>query len=356
MITTAAAGRVWHFQYSLGRPTNEVNGRTGGYRNPVDLAIAHQDPAKDKEIIFVLSRGGTGGDIADCGRVGKTTLGEDHIGDFARKEFVWPVGIAVGKDGTVWVSDEGLNCVMSFSPDGIIPYPDSNPGKEHVAMWGDRGAAPGLMDGPAGIVFDKNDDLYVVDSRNHRVQKFTREGKHLLTFGSHGTGPGQLSLPWGITIDRKGDVYVADWGNNRVQKFTADGKHLMAFGTIPESGGELDHPAGVAVDADGDVYVTDWGNKRVQIYEPNGDIIAALYGDATTLSKAGEYIIRRDPGTIKAYRQVKDYTGMGRFQRPTGIRVDDAYRIIVTDNCGRLQVYQKDKEYVHPGVKLEIEQ
>ena len=130
-------------------------------------------------------------------------------------------------------------------------------------------------------------------------------------------------------------------------------KHLMSFGE--EFGGELKRPANVAVDSEGDVYVTDFGNRRVQVYEPNGDILTSFYGDATTLSKAGEYIIRRDPGTIKAYRMVKDYTEMGRFQRPTGIEIDGEDRVLVADLCGRLQVYAKDHAYVAPEVKLELE-
>ena len=108
-------------------------------------------------------------------------------------------------------------------------------------------------------------------------------------------------------------------------------------------------------DGDGDVYVSVWGIRRVEVYEPTGDVLTALYGDATSLSKAGEYIIRRDPGTIKAYRQVKDYTEMGRFMRPTGIEIDKNNHIIVADSCGRLQVYAKDSGYVEPEVKLELE-
>ena len=200
MITTTAAGRTWHFDRSLGRPTNEHNGKVGGYRYPADLAIAPDG------ILFVLSKGfqlSEQLDRRDNGRIGKTTFDEHHLGDFARQDFTWPGGIALDSEG-----------------------------------W---------------------------------------------------------------------------------------------------------------------VYVTDWGNRRVQAYEPNGDVLAAFYGDAATLSKAGEYIIRRDPGTIKAYRQVKDYTPMGRFQRPTGIEVDACDRVIVADMCGRLQVYAKDRSYAAPEVKLELE-
>ena len=92
----------------------------------------------------------------------------------------------------------------------------------------------------------------------------------------------------------------------------------MCFQGTDSDGGNLDHPANVAVDSQGDVYITDWGNLRVQVYEPNGIPIAALYGDAIELSKAGTYIMGRDPATIRAFRQVKDISPMGLFDRPTG--------------------------------------
>ena len=351
MITTTAAGRAWHFDRTLGRPTNEHNGKVGGYRYPIDIAIAADD------IIFVLSRGNQfgGGQIPyrDNGRVGKTTLDEHHLGDFARREFTWPAGIAVDSHGWVYVSDEHDNVIRKFDPDATKPFPTYDPDGEAVLTFGERGSGPGQFDGPTGIEFDSDDNLYVVESRNDRVQKLTKDGEFILAFGGPGAQAGMLDRPWGMTIDHDSSVYIADWGNDRVQKFSPSGEWLMTFGE--EFGGELKRPANVAVDSEGDVYVTDWGNRRVQAYEPNGDVLTAFYGDAASLSKAGEYIIRRDPGTIKAYRQVKDYAPMGRFQRPTGIEVDARDRVIVADMCGRLQVYAKDPSYAAPEVKLELE-
>ena len=347
MITTRAAGRTWHFSHGLGRPTNEINGDTGGYRYPVSVAVAPED------ILFVLSRG-TGNDD-DFGRIGKTTLDELHIGDFARREFTWPVSIALSKDGTVYCSDEYDNCIAHFDPDAIKPYPTWDPEGERLGQWGEPGSAKGQLKGPAGIEFDRDDNIYVVDSGNDRVQKFTKDGEFLAAWGNAGAGEGDFHRPWGLTIDDNGDVYVADWGNSRVQKFAADGSFLMSFGSDGSDGGALNHPADVAVDSEGDVYVADWGNCRTQIYEPNGDVLAALYGDAVELSKAGTYIMGRDPGTIRAFRQVKDITPMGLFQRPTAIEVDPEDRVIIADACGRLQVYFKDKEYVVPELKQEIE-
>lgn len=346
MLITAAAGRAWQFSHSLGRPTNEHNGKTGGYRFPIDLIAAPDD------ILFVLSRGL--GYQEDFGRIGKTTLDEEHLGDFARREFTWPAGMAMAQDSRIFVTDEWEHHVAIFPSDVLYPYPEFNPDGERIGQWGEAGSEPGQLKAPSGIEIDADDNVYVVDTGNDRVQKFTKDGEYILGWGCSGKEPGQFDRPWGMTIDREGFVYVADWGNDRIQKFTGDGEFVLSFEGTKEDGGDLSHPANVAVDSDGDVYVTDWGNLRVQIYEPEGDVIAALYGDAIQLSKAGEYIIRRDSSTIVAFRQVKDYVPMGLFERPTGIEVDDQDRVIVCDTRGRLQVYAKDKNFVAPELKAEL--
>ena len=103
----------------------------------------------------------------------------------ARREFTWPAGIAVSADGNVFCSDEHDNFVAAFPPDGpFTPYPDFNPDGEHMFKWGEPGADSGQLNGPSGLAFDQSDDLLVVDSRNDRVQKFTKEGRYLAGWGS----------------------------------------------------------------------------------------------------------------------------------------------------------------------------
>ena len=240
-------------------------------------------------------------------RIGKTTIDEDHIGDFARGGFTWPVGIAISKtDGRVFASDEYECNISVFDPDAIQPFCERDEDGEYIGRWGTKGSEPGMLNGPAGLAFDEDDNLHVVDSLNNRVQVFSKCGDFLRTWGSGGTFEGEFNRPWGITIDREGAIYVADWGNHRVQKFSPDGQHLMTFGSQNGSTSSLSHPAGVAVDSDGDVYVTDWGNRRVQIFEPHGDVVTALYGDMRELSKAGQYALERDPESIKRLNQYDD--------------------------------------------------
>ena len=353
MKTTTAAGRTWHYSHNLGRHTAEHNqsrfGRTGGYSFPVDVAAAGDD------ILFVISRGWGHQVAVSFGydiylRVSKTTINEDHIGDFARGAFTWPAGIAVsGTEGSVFVSDEYECTISSFDPDRVVVFPDRDADGEHIGRWGTKGSEPGMLNGPTGIAFDANDDLYVVDSLNNRVQAFTRNGDFLKAWGACGESEGEFNRPWGITIDREGAVYVADWGNHRVQKFSPDGEYLMTFGSQNGSASALSHPSGVAVDSDGDVYVTDWGNRRVQIYEPDGEVLAALYGDMGDLSKAAQYVTARDPDTIKRLnREDAPHKYLSRFSRPVGIDIDEQDRIFVTDALSRIVVYNKDREYQEP--------
>ncbi len=335
MLTTTVAGRTWSFSNAIGRNAAAGN----GFTQPWSVAAGADG------VLYVLSRGqeGAGGVVAENKRIGKLTMDQQFIGDFARRELTWPASMALDSEGNLYCSDEYENIVAIYNEDG-----------ERIGQWGETGAAEGQLDGPSGLAFDRKDNLYVVDARNSRVQKFTRDGEFLSAFGTAGSDAGQFDRPWGASLDADGNVYVADWGNSRVQKFSPAGHHLLTFGGAnTDDGGDLDHPADVAVDSEGDVYVTDWGNKRVQIYEPNGSVITALYGDAVEFSAWAAEVINANPDAQRAYRRVKDRTSLGLFERPVGIVIDDQDRIIVTDSTrGRLQVYAKDKDYLDPQFNL----
>ena len=354
MRTTTVAGRTWHYSHYLGRQTAEHNesqfGSTGGYMYPMDVAFG------DGDVLFAVSRGmgyGYGGYIGDIGcRIGKTTIDEHHLGDFSRAGLTWPAGLAVAADGNVYCSDEHECSISVFDPEATFPFPQGKPGEEALSAWGVKGAAPGQLSGPSGIVFDSRDNLYVVDSRNDRVQIFTRDGQLLYGWGRSGAREGEFARPWGITIDTQGDVYVADWGNNRVQKFSPDGKLLVKFEGTSNGLGSLKGPSGVAVDSEGDVYVTDWGNHRVQIYDADGRYITTLVGDAQEPSPWTQTYINANPEMIKARRRA-DMEPEWRFRRPVAVNVDADDRIVVLESYRhRLQIYNKLKDYQEHSLNL----
>ena len=91
---------------------------------------------------------------------------------------------------------------------------------------------------------------------------------YLTQWGSQGTGNGQFSFPTGVPTDATGNVYVADTENRRIQKFTDTGSYLTQWGSLGSGDGQFDYPAGVATDSVGNIYVTDYFNHRTQKFGP----------------------------------------------------------------------------------------
>ncbi len=256
-------------------------------------------------------------------------------------EMMWPSGIDMGPNGNVYISDEYMNHVNIFADGG-----------DFLGSWGASGPGAGQLGGPTGIRFDADGNVYVAESKNNRIQKFAADGEYLGGWGEAGDGAGQFSMPYGLHIDRHGDVFVADWGNDRIQKFTPDGEFLLQFGSSGTEIGQLQRPTGLATDSEGDVYVADWGNNRVQAYDETGDIITAFYGDARELSKSATIFIRANSDFVKARRRA-DTSKEWAFRRPSAIAVNDQNQILIIESIsGRIQIYQKDDDYLDPQFNL----
>lgn len=178
-----------------------------------------------------------------------------------------------------------------------------------VEVWGGKGTAPGQFEEPRGLAIDATGNLYVVDSKNNRIQKLAPDGKPLLTWGREGQGAGEFKDPCGIAVGPDGSVYVADTWNHRVQKFDANGKFLLEWRQQAGFWG----PRGIAVAADNSgVYVTDTGNKRVVSFDTNGKELTAWGHDG---SKPGDFI------------------------EPVGIAVSDKGEVVVADTGNHRMQY-----------------
>lgn len=142
-------------------------------------------------------------------------------------QFLGLTGITVGTEGRIYVSDAYADNVQVFSSTGRF-----------ISRWG--GAyktadfdAKGVFNMPWKLTTDKAGNVYIADSQNYRIQKYSAEGKFLTKWGSYGTGLGQFGGergedgPTDVAVDFKtNQVYVADPGNKRIQKFTSDGEFL----------------------------------------------------------------------------------------------------------------------------------
>ena len=326
MATQARVTREFRYGFTLGRTS--LSGI--GFRNPVDLAVTEHGH------IYVMNRATEA--VPNGTRVAWLDINQEFHGEFGQRgtgdgQFIWPLSIAVAKDGRVFVADEWLSRIVVFSGEG-----------QSLTTWGTKGNGKGELDGPSGLAFDPDGNLLVSDGKNNRIQTFTLEGAFLSAFGSYGTGDGELNHPWGITTDHQGNIFVADWRNDRIQEFTADGRFLLKIGTSGAGEGQLSRPTGVAVDRDGDVYVTDWLNHRVQVFDSEGNFMTTWTGEAN-LSKWAELQLAGSPDVIEQRETVPNMAEMEkRFREPIAVEVDKDNHILVLDcRRDRIQVYQKEK-------------
>src|SRR5438132_11507469 len=144
---------------------------------------------------------------------------------------------------------------------------------------GATGAPNGDFNIPYGVAVDSNQNLYVVDTGNQRIQVFDATGNFKFTFGRSGSGNGQFSLPRGIAVDSSQNIYVTDTSNNRIQVFDSAGNFKFTFGSAGAGNGQLAAPQGIAADNQ-NIYVADTNNNRIQVFDAAGAFarIAASFG------------------------------------------------------------------------------
>ena len=99
---------------------------------------------------------------------------------------------------------------------------------------------------PANLALDSKGDLYVLDGGADRVQVFDPSGKFISMWGSQGSGDGQFSLLvhedstytiGGIVLDKNNNLYIGDGLNTRIQEFDSRGNFLMKWGSVGPNDG-----------------------------------------------------------------------------------------------------------------------
>jgi predicted membrane-bound mannosyltransferase/sugar lactone lactonase YvrE len=267
-------------------------------------------------------------------------------------QFQSPRALAVAPDGSLYVADSGNNRIQHLNPSGEV-----------LQVWGQygdatQGDAPGgTFNEPWGVAVAPDGTVYVADTWNYRIQKFTADGQFLSmwqTFGPDKTDG--FYGPRGIAVDAHGRVLVVDTGDKRVVVFDADGSYLTQFGGAGLEPGQFDEPVGIALDGDGNVYVTDTWNQRVQVFAPDETgliytpisewTVSGWYGGSVQNKPfiavdAQQHIYVTDPEACR----VLEFTESGQIVRawgicssdingfglPVGVAVDDAGGVWVSD-------------------------
>lgn len=213
-----------------------------------------------------------------------------------------PVGIAVGKDGNLYVTDAKAAKVLVY-----------NKKNGHLVLaFGKNGE----FKRPTGIaISNKEKRLYIVDTKDHNIKVYSLKGKKLFSFGKRGTGDGEFNFPTNIAVDtRNGNIVIVDTQNFRVQVFDKDGNFIRKFGKIGDRPGMFARPKGVGIDSDGNIYITDSAFNNIQVFNDKGELLIYFGGTGANI---------------------------GRFSLITGMYIDKNDRIYIVDGFNaRVQIYQ----------------
>ena len=232
--------------------------------------------------------------VADCynNRVQKF----DNEGNYLLQwEFPQPSSIEADHSGNVWVASDWA-CIYKFD----------NSGNEHCRVASieddpnDWGSEPGQFRYSEDLAVDSNDNVYIVDSGNSRIQKFTSDCEYLGLWEYLVAGKKSAGLH-GLVIDSNDVLYVTHSIEDSVIEYDTDGNLLGRWSG--STGHELVDPQNIAIDKQNRLYIVDTWNFLVQIYDT-----------------AGNYLDEFGSGT-----------GSSTFYGPDGIAVDNGGNVFVAD-------------------------
>ena len=255
-------------------------------------------------------------------------------------------GIATDRNGHVYASDSKGRVEKFTTAGGFVRSIGAPPSPETKIDE---------IQSPEGVAVGPNGNLYVVESSNRtRISVWSRTGRFMTSFADRGTSDGQLSMPGQIAIDAGGSLYVADAGNHRIQKFTADGRYAASIGRgegLFVSPDKLSTPRGVAIAPDGSIYASDELYRRVQHYAADGRFLGSFgaFGSGpgqfqapvgVAVSADGSiWVADRELSTVQRFGAGGRYletlgrpgSGDGSFSHPTYVALDCKGSLYVAD-------------------------
>jgi sugar lactone lactonase YvrE len=183
-----------------------------------------------------------------------------------------PVGLALDTTNRfLYVVDTQQDQVIVYDADSLKPLRRiGTGGKNHFLT------SPGDFGAPQGVALDKDGNVYVTDTLNNRVEIFDADGNFISQFGKNGDGPGYFERPKGVAVDTDGHIWVADAMQDRLQVFNREGQLLTYIGTgHGELPGQFKALVGVAVDKQNRVFTTEQEPGRLQMFRYVTDAEAA---------------------------------------------------------------------------------
>jgi cysteine-rich repeat protein len=226
-----------------------------------------------------------------------------------------PMGVTVSARREVYCSDAGRNVVLR---DGIVVA-----GNGVAGYAGDNGPATSArLNGPRGVAVDREGNLFIADMDNHRVRRVGPDGVIRTVVGNGVAGGGgdngpagsaQVNSPYGIALDGLGRTWLTEADGARVRMVDEDGVIHTVAGTGVQGGSgdvadartaDLGEPTFLAVAANGDVFFSERANHRVRHLHADGSLTTAV--GATDL--VSPYVLREPEPALS--RNLGDVSGL----------------------------------------------
>ncbi|MEM7117926.1 MAG: NHL repeat-containing protein, partial [Chloroflexota bacterium] len=240
-------------------------------------------------------------------------------------QFNQPIDIAADSNDNIYVIEEDNQRLQLFDSSGNFIEARGYGVDDGTNVYqictsacqiGIFGEEAGQFARPFAIAIDSNDNVYISDSRDDRVQKFDSNGDFVFALGwgvdtnsdafeictaasapcqaGHpGDGLGQFNSAEGLAVDANDNLYVADSGNQRIQTFDSNGNFLGTFGQPGADVGLIDDPEDLVIDADGNILMIDKGLHKVVEYSllPTSFLLDDGGSDSFPYLEPGDYTI-----------------------------------------------------------------
>ncbi len=278
--------------------------------------------------VFVFTRSNTAGGPAYAPAAGQL-LEFSADGEFLREVgkglYAWAEAhtVRIDKDDNIWAIDKGSDMVIKFNPAGrvVMVFGRRSESADGAKPWEHvdppRAPVDGLFRQPTDVAWDSEGNIYITDGYiNSRVAKYDKNGDWVKSWGDYGTKPGQFRIPHAIVIDRNNNIYIGDRTNRRIQVFDTDGKFLRMFtidvppapGTKPVNGNT---PSGdslaAAIGAPNSICITPSPNQVLFVGE------STFPGRLFKVSLDGKVL-----GVIgRSGRQLKQFSGIHQLACPS---------------------------------------